>query len=232
MNPALRAVVFDAYGTLFDVYAVGPAAERLFPGHGAALAALWRDKQIEYTRLRTLCDRYASFWDVTQDALVFAARKLGLALEQGARTELLAQYRRLPAFPENAAALQRLRALGLPLAILSNANTDMLAGAVASAGLEGYFGQLLSADRVRRFKTAPEVYRLGPEAFGCAAGEILFVSSNGWDVAGATWFGYTTFWVNRGGQPAEELGVAACGEGRSLEDVVGFAAARVPGAAY
>jgi 2-haloacid dehalogenase len=223
---AIEAVVFDAYGTLFDVYSIGALAEQIFPGSGPALAELWRDRQIEYTRIRTLCDRYADFCSVTGDALDFACERLGLALTEAAREQLMSHYARLAPFPGNRDALLALRAQGIPLAILSNGSPDMLASAVAAAGMEGLFAHILSVDRVRRFKTAPEAYQMGPDAFGCPAASILFVSSNGWDICGATWFGYTTFWVNRAGAPPERLGISPTAEGRSLRDVADFVAAR------
>ena len=221
-KPAIKAVAFDAYGTLFDVYSVGALAEELFPGKGAALAELWRERQIEYTRIRTLCDRYADFWSVTGDALDFACERLDLPLTNDARDQLMGQYAKLPTFPENRGVLQALRDHGIPLAILSNGSPDMLASAVAAAGMSDLFDHLLSVDAVRKFKTAPEAYQLGPDAFGCTAGEIVFVSSNAWDVCGATWFGYTTFWVNRAGAPLERLGVRPVAEGRTLNDLVEF----------
>jgi 2-haloacid dehalogenase len=221
-RPAIKAVAFDAYGTLFDVYSIGRLAEELFPGSGARLAELWRDRQIEYTRIRTLSDRYADFWSVTGNALDFACERLGLDLTPAARDRLMAQYERLTAFPENRNLLQRLKSHGLPLAILSNGTAQMIASAVSAAGMDGLFDHILSVDQVKRFKTAPEAYQLGPDAFGCPAREILFVSSNGWDVCGATWFGYTTFWVNRAGAPPERLGIKPSAEGRSLSDVAAF----------
>lgn len=218
----VQAVAFDAYGTLFDVYAVGALAEQLFPGHGPALAALWRDKQLEYARVRTMCDRYADFRQVTGDALDHACDRLGLRLEQEGRARLMGQYERLPAFDDVLPALRRLRSAGLPLAILSNGTPAMLDGAIAAAGLDGLFDHVLSVDAVRRFKTDPAAYRLGPDAFGCPAQRILFVSSNGWDVCGATWFGYTTFWMNRAGLPPERLGVQPSAEGRRMADLAGL----------
>jgi 2-haloacid dehalogenase len=218
----IKAVAFDAYGTLFDVYSVGALAEELFPGSGKALAALWRDKQMDYTRLRTLSNRYADFWSVTIDALDFACEQLRLPLTAATRDRLMAQYARLPAFPESRDTLQAMRAMGLPLAILSNGTQAMLEGAIAAAGMDALFDHILSVDPVRRFKTAPEAYQLGPDAFGCPVSEILFVSSNGWDVCGATWFGYAAFWVNRAGAPRERLGVTPAGEGRSLTDLAAF----------
>ena len=220
---SLQAIIFDAYGTLFDVFSIGALAERLFPGKGAAVAELWRDKQIEYTRLRTLSNTYKPFWEVTQDALVFTCRKLGLALTLDAQTQLMGQYAKLQAFPENLGVLQALKARGLKLAILSNGNPDMLNAAVQAAGMQDLFTQVLSVDSVQKFKTAPEAYQLGPDVLGVAARDSLFVSSNCWDVCGAAWFGYRTFWVNRANAPMEELGVTPNAQGRSLTDLLAYA---------
>lgn len=225
-SPRLRAIAFDAYGTLFDVYSVGALAEQLFPGKGAELAALWRDRQIEYTRLRTMSGRYRPFWEITRDALVFAARKLGLALDEAMRERLMNQYACLSPFPENLPALKTIKTLGLPMAILSNGTPQMLDIAVKSAGMSGLFDHLLSVDAVQQYKTAPAAYQLGPDAFGCKPQEILFVSSNCWDACGATWFGYTSFWINRNGQPLEELGVSPTATGRLLTEVADFARQR------
>ena len=219
----IRAIAFDAYGTLFDVYSVGALAEQRFPGKGAELAALWRDVQVGYTRLRTLSNRHADFWQVTEDALVFSARKLGLDLTDDDRRRLMSQYACLSAFPENLGALKELKKLGLPLAILSNGTPDMLDIAVKSAGMTGLFDYILSVEAVKKYKTAPEAYQLGPDAFKLPTREILFVSSNCWDAIGAAWFGYTTFWINRSGQPLEELGAQPAAQGRLLTDVVAYA---------
>ncbi|MEO8839916.1 MAG: haloacid dehalogenase type II [Herbaspirillum sp.] len=218
----IQAVVFDAYGTLFDVYSVKVMAEKLYPGQGATLAALWRDKQIEYTMLRTLCSMYKPFWEVTQDALVYACHKLGLKLDVDAHNALMGQYAKLPAFPENLAVLHQLKAAGLKTAILSNGNPQMLETAITAAGMDGLFNHVLSVDAVSKFKTAPEVYQLAPDMFGLSTKHILFVSSNGWDVCGAAWFGYTTFWVNRQAAPFEELGVMPSAHGVDLRDVATF----------
>jgi 2-haloacid dehalogenase len=218
--PALRAVLFDAYGTLFDVYSVGLLAEQLFPGQGERLSQLWRDKQIDYTRLLTLGGRYKPFWDVTRDGLRFAAERLGLALTAAAEEQLMNQYRHLSAFPENRAVLQALHLRGLRCGILSNGDPAMLDVAVRSAGLQDWLAPVLSVHSVRRFKTDPAAYQLGPQALGLPAREILFVSSNGWDAIGATWFGYTTLWVNRAGLPLEQLATQPTHTGRSLNDVL------------
>ncbi|MBN3762862.1 haloacid dehalogenase type II [Burkholderia sp. Ac-20365] len=228
-----KAVIFDAYGTLFDVHSVVAAAEQMFPGHGDALSQLWRQKQIEYTQLRTAADpagaRYQPFWNITLDALRFSARKLGLVLNAAGEKRLMDEYACLSAFPDVLPALRQLRSMRsaarnepVGLAILSNGNPQMLDTAVKSAGMSGLFDHVLSVDAVRAFKPAPATYALGTEAFGATAREIVFVSSNGWDASGANWFGYTVFWLNRQGAPAEELGVAPHGTGRSMSDLLTF----------
>ncbi|OYU97913.1 MAG: haloacid dehalogenase, type II [Burkholderiales bacterium PBB5] len=218
--PAVEAVLFDAYGTLFDVYSVGLAAEQLFAGQGDALAALWRDKQIEYTRLCSMSGRYRPFWDLTRASLRFAALRLGLVLEAAAEERLMNQYRHLSAFPENRAVLQALAARGIRAGILSNGDPEMLDVAIKSAGLAELINPVLSAHTVQRFKTDAAVYQLGPDALGLPARKILFVSSNGWDAIGATWFGFPTLWVNRAGLPLEQLGTAPMRTGSSLREVL------------
>jgi 2-haloacid dehalogenase len=219
---APRAVVFDAYGTLFDVYSVGLLAEQLFPGRGDALAQLWRDKQIEYTRLTSMSGRYRPFWDLTRAGLRFAAQRLGLVLDAADEERLMNQYRHLSAFPENLDVLRELKERGVPAAILSNGDPDMLGVAVKSAGFSGYLGHVLSVHGVRKYKTDPAAYALGPQALGLPARQILFVSSNGWDAIGATWYGYTTLWVNRHGLPLEQLDTEPTRIGSSLRDVLAF----------
>ncbi len=227
----VKALVFDAYGTLFDVYSIRALAEELFPGHGAELAALWRGKQIEYTHLRTLCGHYADFWSVTAEALGFSCEQLGLDLCDRDHARLMSQYACLAPYPENVSALHRMKDMGVPLAILSNGTRSMLLSAVTAAGMENLFEHILSVDQVRKFKTAPEAYQLAPDAFGCPADEILFVSSNCWDACGAAWFGYTTLWINRGGHPRERLGVAPTATGRTMHDVADFLADAMQGRA-
>jgi len=215
-----QAVLFDAYGTLFDVYSVALLAEQLFPGHGEKLAVLWRDKQIEYTRLVSMSGQYRPFWDLTRAGLRFAAERLGLALERGTEERLMNQYRHLSAFPENLEVLQELQRRKVPAAILSNGDPEMLGVAVRSAGIDGLLRHVLSVHAVQRFKTDPAAYALGPQALGLPARDILFVSSNGWDAIGATWYGYTTLWVNRNGAPLEQLDCEPSHTGTSLRAVL------------
>jgi 2-haloacid dehalogenase len=219
---APRAVLFDAYGTLFDVYSVGLLAEQLFPGHGERLALLWREKQIDYTRLLTMSGRYKPFWEVTRAGLRYAAARLTLPLNEVAEERLMNQYRHLSAFPENREVLVELNRRGVVAGILSNGDPQMLGVAVKSAGLTELLTHVLSVHGVQRFKTDPAAYALGPQALKMPAHEILFVSSNGWDAIGATWFGYTTLWVNRAGLPLEQLDTAPSRTGSSLRDVLSF----------
>jgi 2-haloacid dehalogenase len=217
-----RAVLFDAYGTLFDVYSVGLLAEQLFPGQGDKLALLWRDKQIDYTRLTSMSGRYRPFWDLTRAGLRFAALRLGLRLDRGAEDKLMNQYRHLSAFPENRDVLAELNQRGVPTGILSNGDPEMLGVAVKSAGFTDLLRHVLSVHGVQRFKTDSAAYALGPDALKMPARDILFVSSNGWDAIGATWYGYTTLWVNRAGLPLEQLDTEPTRTGTSLRDVLDF----------
>jgi len=200
----IRGYVFDAYGTLFDVHSVIEAG-RAITGDPAALSLVWRQKQLEYTWLRSLMGRYEDFWAVTEAALRFSVRRLGLTADEAQLARLMDAYLSLACFPEVEAALARLA--GRPRAILSNGSPRMLAAAVASSGLGRHLQHVLSVDAVKTFKPAPAVYALGPQALGIPAAELLFVSSNAWDIAGAKSFGYQAAWCNRTGAPAEELGV-------------------------
>jgi 2-haloacid dehalogenase len=221
-----KAVVFDAYGTLFDVHSVASLAEQLWPGRGDALSQAWRAKQLEYSWLRTMSGRYKPFWDVTRDALRHSAARLGLPLDAAGETRLMNQYASLSAFPENLAALRALKAAGLPIGILTNGNRAMIDVSIRSAGMDGLFDHVLSSEQVESFKTGDRIYALGPAAFGCPARRILFVSSNGWDAIASRWYGYTSFWINRGGLPPEHLDTEPDHTGRLLTDVVAVATAR------
>ena len=220
-----RAVLFDAYGTLFDVYSVGLLAEQLFPGQGQALGLLWRDKQIEYTRLVTTSNDgafYQPFWDLTRAGLRYACERLGLELTAEREERLMNQYRHLSAFPENREVLQALKTRGIVTGILSNGDPSMLDVAVKSTGLGDLLDHVLSVDSVRKYKTHPAAYALGPQATGLAAPQIAFVSSNSWDALAATWYGYQTLWVNRYALPFEALGTQPTRTGSDLRAVLGF----------
>jgi len=220
-----RAVLFDAYGTLFDVFSVGLLAEQLFPGQGERLALLWRDKQIEYTRLVTTSnggDHYQPFWELTRAGLRYACKRLGQDLTPAREAQLMNQYRHLSAFPENKEVLAALKAKGVVTGILSNGDPGMLGVAVRSAGLESLIDHVLSIDSVRKYKTHPDAYALGTTATGLEPKQIAFVSCNGWDALAATWYGFRTLWVNRYQLPFEELGTRPTRTGSSLRDVLAF----------
>ena len=207
MTLEISALVFDAYGTLFDVHSVTRRAETLFPGKGAALSAAWRTKQLEYTWLRTLMGRYEDFSRVTASSLEWTFEHLGLEATDEARRALLDEYRRLAMFPEVPAALTTLAATR-PLAILSNGHPDMLQAVVEHNGLTDRFrGGVLSVHSAKRFKPDASVYRIAEEALGVPRAMMGFVSSNGWDAAGAKSFGLRVFWLNRAKAPVERLGV-------------------------
>jgi 2-haloacid dehalogenase len=201
----IRGYVFDAYGTLFDVHSVVEAGREI-TSDPAALSTTWRQKQLEYTWLRALMGTYADFWVVTEAALRNSIRRLGLGATEAQVRRLMDAYLSLACFPEVKAALGRLA--GRPRAVLSNGSPAMLAAAVTASGLIALLEHVISVDRVKTYKPSPLVYALGPQTLGIAAGELLFVSSNGWDVAGAKSFGFQVAWCNRTGAPEEELGVS------------------------
>jgi 2-haloacid dehalogenase len=196
-----QAFIFDAYGTLFDVPSVVQREHNLV-GDLQALSELWRQKQLEYTWLRALMERYEDFWDVTEAALRFAVRRLSLKLTDRQLESLMQAYLVPAAFDDARSALTALK--GSPLAILSNGSPRMLDSAVRSNGLESYFAEIISVDRVKTYK----FYALGPEILNLPAAEILFVSSNLWDAAGAKAFGYPVCWCNRSGAGMEDWGFA------------------------
>jgi len=201
----VRGLLFDAYGTLFDVHSVVEGG-RAITADPQALSNVWRMKQLEYTWLRGLMGRYEDFWAVTEAALTFACRRLKLEASPAQRAALLQAYLRLDAFPEVRNVLERLQEL--PCAILSNGAPRMLEAAVTHAGLGAFLRAVISVDAVRTFKPAPEVYALGPQRLGIPKEALGFVSSNCWDVVGAKAYGFPVIWVNRGGAPLEELGLA------------------------
>lgn len=200
----IEALVFDAYGTLFDVHSVIALAEQTFPGQGSALSPLWRTKQLEYTWQRSLMGRYEDFAAITRGALHYACRVLKLDLNPFDAEKLMDAYRRLAPYPEAREALQLLSAH--KLAILSNGCPSMLEPLVQNAGLAEFFTHVLSVDELEVYKPAPRVYRFAVEKLGVEPSQIGFVSSNFWDVCGAGHFGFQSFWINRGGAIADPLG--------------------------
>jgi 2-haloacid dehalogenase len=214
----IKAIVFDAYGTLFDLSAVNATLARVLPEQASDISQLWRQKQLEYTWLRALMGRYLDFKRVTRDALDYVLASLGLELNEAERKRLLTAYSQLDLYPEVMDCLEALSSW--QRVILSNGSPEMLRSIVTSAGLTSQFDAILSVDAVKTFKPDPRVYRLATEHFSLDAVDVAFVSSNGWDVAGAKAFGFFTCWVNRSGNVDEILGVVPDLKVRNLRELV------------
>ncbi len=198
-----KAILFDAYGTLFDIHSLVLHSD--LAADLDALAGLWRQKQLEGTWLRSLMGQYADFWVVTNDALRYTLKELNIHANEAQITELAQAYLRPPVYPEIEGTLNHLSQQAR-LGILSNGTPEMLQSAVEHNALEGFFTDIISADRARTYKPSPKVYALGPATLGCRADEILFVSSNWWDAAGAKAFGFRVCWCNRSAARADFFG--------------------------
>ena len=207
---AIKACLFDAYGTLLDI---ASATNRLvetnkYPSlcvKAEQLTEIWRTRQLHYSWLRSLMGSYDHFWQLTQDGLDFALEATGLAGDEALRADLLALYRQIEAYEDGRHVLAMMSRQKMPCGILSNGNQSMLDEAVQNAGLASYLDKVLSVEKLQIFKPAPVIYQFGCDAFNAKPDEILFFSSNGWDIGGAAAFGYQTIWVNRFGQPQEYL---------------------------
>lgn len=219
--PGVRAAVFDAYGTLFDLAGATATARDVIGDRLPVLAELWRTKQLQYTWLRSLTGQHADFWRVTADALDFALASLGIA-DGELRERLMGAYERLGPYPDARPALERLKAGGLRLAILSNGAPRMLGAAARNAQLTDLLETIFSIEEIGIYKPHPNVYRLAVERLGLWPGEILFVSSNGWDAYGAKAFGLRVAWCNRSRQPAERLPAVPDVEINSLSELPGL----------
>ena len=220
-RPRVKAIAFDGLA-VFDPRPIAALTERLFPGRGADITNVWRTHQFEYTWLRTITSSYVDFWQVTDEALTFTAKLLKLELTPEKRARLMHSYLELKAWPDAAPVLKHLKALGVSLTLLSDFTVPMLDASVKNSGLDGVFESYLSTDRVQAYKPDPHAYRMALDQSGLTLDEIVFVAFAGWDAAGAKRFGYPTFWANRLGLPAEALGVAADGVGRTFDDLLMF----------
>jgi 2-haloacid dehalogenase len=196
--------------------------DQLYPEKGVELSNLWRTRQFEYTWLRTMSRRYADFWQVTDDALVFAAKSLKLELTPEKHTRLMDAYLKLRCWPDVPQALTSLKKAGIRIAFLSNLTVKMMEAVIHNSQLDGAFDHVLSTDRVKVYKPDPRAYQMGVDVLGLKPYQILFAAYAGWDVAGAKAFGYPAFWVNRQNQPSEELGVAADATGGNLIDLARY----------
>ena len=216
---AIKAAAFDGFA-VFDPRPVFARVEEMFPGErGAALGNLWRIRQFEYTWLRTMSSRYSNFWQVTDDALIFAAKALKIDLTATMRAGLMQPYLNLQCWPEVPAALHSLKNAGIRLAILSNMTVEMVDAGIRNSELGGVFEHILSTDRVMAYKPDPRAYQLGLDSLRLKRHEVIFAAFAGWDMAGAKSFGYPTYWVNRQSQPMEELDMAPDAQGGNLKDL-------------
>lgn len=217
-----KAFLFDAYGTLFDVHSVLRCSDASLTGDLQALSQLWRRKQVESTWFRALMERYEDFWWITEAALRSSLQQLSMPAAEAQIEALMEAYLCPAAFDDVSAALESLKPA--PLAILSNGSSQMLDGAVSGNGLESHFTEIISADRVKTYKPSPRVYALGHEILDLPAREILFVSSNAWDAAGAKAFGYRVCWCNRSGAEMEDWGFSPDFTVRRLDEIEGILA--------
>src|SRR6266699_5237795 len=216
----VKALAFDAYGTLFDVFSVTALCEQLFPGKGNQLAQIWRAKQLQYSLMRSLMGRHRDFWGLTEDGLVFAAKNLNLDLTVEKREQLMVAYLSLAAFPDVKPGLEALKKQGVKLAILSNGEPKMLEAAAKSAGIRDVLDDIISVEEVKIFKVSPRVYNLAPERMKVTNPELGFISANSWDINGAGSAGLNTFWIQRSAaEVAEELGFQASAVVKTITDL-------------
>ncbi|WP_347550984.1 haloacid dehalogenase type II [Pseudalkalibacillus hwajinpoensis] len=202
---SMKAFVFDAYGTLFDVFSVMEKCEELFPNKGDQINQTWRQKQLEYSYLRQMMGKYRPFSEVTRDALRFAVANAGAELNQENEESLLEAYKKLAVYDEVPGVLKDLKEKGMTLAIFSNGSHDMLDSLVKQSPLADYLDHIISADDIKQYKPTPASYTLALDSLELKREEILFMSSNGWDISGAKNFGFNTAWINRPEKPVEQL---------------------------
>ncbi len=216
----IKALAFDAYGTLFDVFSVTALCEQLFPGKGNQLAQFWRAKQLQYSLMRTAMGRHRDFWGLTEDGLVWGCKNLQLDLTDDRRTQLMGAYLSLAAFPDVKPGLEALKKDGIKLAILSNGEPKMLEAAARSAGIRDLLDDVVSVEEVKVFKTSPRVYNLAPERLRVTNPELGFISANNWDICGAASAGLRTFWIQRtAAEVPEELGFKADTTVKAITDL-------------
>src|SRR5262245_31490904 len=217
---AIKALAFDAYGTLFDVFSVTALCEQLYPGKGSQLAQIWRVKQLQYSLMRSLMGRHRDFWGLTEDGLVWASKNLQLELTPEKKKQLMEAYLSLAAFPDVKPGLEALKKQGVKLAILSNGEPKMLEAAAKSAGIRDLLDEIISVEEVKIFKVSPRVYNLGPERLKVTNPELGFISANSWDINGAASAGLNTFWIQRStAEVPEELGFQANAVVKSITDL-------------
>jgi 2-haloacid dehalogenase len=222
-NNKFKAIAFDAFA-IFDARSVFRSVQNIFPDKANELFNLWRAKQFEYCWLRTVGIKYVNFWKILEDSLIWSSGKLNIELTVENKKLLMNEYLTLEVWPDVIPALKELKAQGIKLGFLSNMTFEMLESCAKHNGLGEYFQYTISTDKVQAFKPSPTAYHLGIEVMNLEKNEILFVAFAGWDSAGAKWFGYPTYWVNRSQMINEELGVFVDGTGNNLGELINFLA--------
>jgi len=217
----IKAVAFDAFA-IFDPWPVFALVERMFSENGKKLNNVWRTKQFEYSWLRTAGNKYKNFWEVTEDALIYAAMETDVALSNQNKKELMEQYLKLNTWADVLPALEALKQNGIRLSFLSNMTSEMLNSSIHYSKTENYFECVISTDNAKTYKPSPIAYQLGIDTLKLKKEEILFVAFAGWDASGAKWFGYPTFWLNRLSTPTEELNAKPDGISKKMNDLVNF----------
>ncbi|OUT96710.1 MAG: haloacid dehalogenase, type II [Betaproteobacteria bacterium TMED41] len=220
----MKLIIFDVYGTLLDVYSIRSRCEEFAPGKGELISNVWRVKQIDYTRLRSMHGKtkYKSFWELTKDSLNYALNFAEVLLSSQQMEVLMAEYSKLDAFPENLVVLNHLKSKGYNLGVLSNGNASMLDTALKASGIFPLLDCIISADELQLYKIDPKVYELIQRYNNIELDDILFVSSNFWDITGAGWCGLKTFWVNRANEQPEVLNYVPDNNGKNLTDLKVF----------
>lgn len=216
-----KAIVFDAF-TVFDIRPIAELANRLLPEKGKELEKLWRTRLFEYCWLRSVMGQYADFWKLMEDALDYAAAALKVDLDGENKRQLMQAYLTLKAWSDVAPMLAKLKAMGIHLAFLANVTPAMLDANIKSAGLGKLFDPHLTAETIRDYKPSPRAYKMAMDAYSLSKNEIVFVAFGAWDVAGAKWFGYPTYWANRSSATAEKLGMAADIESPDFSKLIDF----------
>lgn len=221
MKNKIKAIAFDAF-PIFNPGPVANLAVKLYPEKGEELNAIWKTKQFEYSWLRTAGAQYMDFWNITEDALAFAAKKTGITLSNNNRKVLMEQYLALPVWPDVIPVLEMLKKNGIRLSFLSNMTGEMLNSCIRNGGIKDYFETVISTDKAKTYKPSPIAYQLAIDSLKLKKEEILFAAFAGWDVSGSKWFGFPSFWVNRLNLPGEELNAIPDGIGKDLPDLLNY----------
>ncbi len=221
LSNKIKAIAFDAF-VIFDPRPVVNLVKMMYPEKGAELSETWRTKQFEYSWLRAAAGQYQDFWKVTQDALVFAAKKSGVTLTNNNKKQLMDQYLALDVWPDVLPTLQTFKKSGINLSFLSNMTTEMLNSCIKNSEIKTFIENVISTDNAKTYKPDPIAYQLGIDNLMLKKEEILFVAFAGWDASGSKWFGYPTFWLNRLGAPSEELDLVPDGVGSGMLDLANF----------